>query len=60
MAGYRIVWRDTDSAAWQQARDVGRVTRVTLPVSKDNVVFGVQSVSRKGYASLASYPLPRR
>lgn len=60
VAGYRIVWRDTDTAAWQQARDVGKATRVTLPVSKDNVVFGVQAVSRKGYASLASFPLPRR
>lgn len=60
VAGYRVVWRDTDSATWQQAKDVGRVTRVTLPVSKDNVVFGVQAVSKKGFASLASYPLPRR
>jgi hypothetical protein len=60
VAGYRVVWRDTDSAAWQQAKDVGLVTRVTLPVSKDNVVFGVQAVSKKGYASLASYPLPKR
>ena len=60
VAGYRIVWRDTDSAAWQQAKDVGKTTRVTLPVSKDNVIFGVQAVSKKGYASLASYPLPKR
>jgi hypothetical protein len=60
VVGYRIVWRDTDAAAWQQARDVGAVTRVTLPISKDNVVFGVQALSRKGYASLASFPLPRR
>lgn len=60
VAGYRIVWRETDSAAWQQSRDVGKATRVTLPVSKDNVVFGVQALSKQGYASLASYPLPRR
>lgn len=60
VAGYRVVWRDTDSATWQQFKDVGRATRVTLPVSKDNVVFGVQAVSRKGFAGLASYPLPRR
>jgi hypothetical protein len=60
VAGYRIVWRDTDSAAWQQAKDVGKTTRVTLPVSKDNVVFGVQAVSKKGQASLASFPLPKR
>jgi hypothetical protein len=39
---------------------VGKVTRATLPVSKDNVVFGVQAVSRKGFASLASFPLPKR
>lgn len=60
VAGYRVVWRDTDVATWQQSRDVGKVTRATLPVSKDNVVFGVLAVSRKGYASLASFPLPKR
>jgi hypothetical protein len=60
VAGYRIVWRDTDSATWQQSKDVGKTTRATLPVSKDNVVFGVQAVSRKGHASLASFPLPKR
>jgi hypothetical protein len=60
VAGYRIVWRDTDSAAWQQFKDVGKATRATLPVSNDNVVFGVQAVSKKGFASLASYPLPKR
>ncbi|MDR7298353.1 hypothetical protein J2X16_003716 [Pelomonas aquatica] len=60
VASYRVVWRDTDSAAWQQFKDVGKVGRATLPVSKDNVIFGVQAVSTKGYASLASYPLPKR
>lgn len=60
VVGYRVVWRSTDAAAWQQFQDVGKVTRVTLPVSKDNVVFGVQAISSKGYASLASFPLPRR
>jgi Peptidase family M28 len=61
IAGYRVVWRDTGSATWQHARDVGRVDRVTLPgVSKDNVVFGVQAVSKRGHASLASFPLTLR
>ncbi|MBC7730278.1 MAG: M20/M25/M40 family metallo-hydrolase, partial [Microbacteriaceae bacterium] len=60
VAGYRIVWRATDAATWQQFKDVGRVTTVTLPVSKDNVVFGVQALSKRGFASLASYPLPQR
>lgn len=61
VAGYRIVWRASDAAVWQQSRDVGLVTRATLQgVSKDNVVFGVQALSRGGFASLASFPLPRR
>ena len=59
VAGYRVVWRGTDSATWQHALDVGTVTRVTLPqISKDNVIFGVQALSARGHASLAAYPLP--
>ena len=59
VAGYRIVWRATDSATWQHARDVGRVGRATLDdISKDNVIFGVMAVSARGHASLAAYPLP--
>jgi hypothetical protein len=58
VSGYRVVWRDTDSAIWQHAKDVGRVGKATLPVSKDNVVFGVQALSVRGHASLASFPLP--
>lgn len=61
LAGYRIVWRATDAATWQQARDVGLVTSHRLVgVSKDNVIFGVQAISKAGQASLASYPLPLR
>ncbi|QPF75911.1 M20/M25/M40 family metallo-hydrolase [Roseateles sp. DAIF2] len=60
VAGYRVVWRHPESAVWQQARDVGLVQRVRLPVSKDNVVFGVQALSKGGHASLAAYPLPAR
>lgn len=58
VVGYRVVWRATDSATWQQAKDVGRVGTATVPVSKDNVVFGVQALSARGHASLATYPLP--
>ena len=61
LAGYRIVWRSTDSATWQHAKDVGLVTQFNLAgVSKDNVVFGLQALSKSGHASLASYPLPQR
>ncbi|HEX2013368.1 MAG TPA: M28 family metallopeptidase [Roseateles sp.] len=61
IAGYRVVWRHPESPTWQQARDVGLVTRALLPgLSKDNVVFGVQALSKGGHASLASFPLPAR
>ena len=41
------------------SQDVGRVNQVTLPnLSKDNVIFGVQALSKRGHASLASFPLP--
>lgn len=58
LAGYRVVWRDTTAPLWQNHKDVGNVTHVTLPMSKDNVVFGVQAVDKDGNVSVASYPTP--
>ena len=61
LAGYRVVWRDTTSALWQGAEDVGNVTRyVVKGRSKDNYFFGVQAVDRDGNVSVASYPTPLR
>ena len=60
VAGYRVVWRSLGSPAWQNSQDVAKVGQLRLPVSKDNVVFGVQALSKSGQASLASYPLPLR
>lgn len=58
-AGYRVVWRSTDSAVWQHSRDVGKATRALLEgISKDNVIFGVMALSERGHPSLAVYPLP--
>ncbi len=58
LAGYRIVWRETTAPLWQNHKDVGPVTRFTLPVSKDNVVFGVQALDKDGNVSVASFPRP--
>lgn len=58
LAGYRIVWRDTTAPLWQNHKDVGLVTRYTLPMSKDNVVFGVQAIDKDGNVSVASFPRP--
>jgi hypothetical protein len=58
LAGYRVVWRETTARDWQHAKDGGNVTRVTLPVSKDDVVFGIEAYDRDGNVSPASYPRP--
>jgi hypothetical protein len=61
VAGYRIVWRETTSAYWQNALDVGNVMRHTLTgLSKDNVIFGVQAYDRDGNLSVPAYPKPYR
>jgi hypothetical protein len=60
LAGYRIVWRDTTAPQWQHSQFVGKVATYTMPVSKDNVFFGVQAVDKDGNASVASYPVPAR
>lgn len=60
LAGYRIVWRDTTAAQWQGSQFVGNVTSITMPLSKDNVFFGVQAVDKDGNISVASYPMPAR
>jgi len=61
VAGYRILWRETTSAVWQNALDAGNVTRHTITgLSKDNVIFGVQAYDRDGNLSVPAYPKPYR
>jgi hypothetical protein len=60
LAGYRIVWRDTTASQWQGSQFVGNVTAFKVPLSKDNVYFGVQAVDKDGNVSVASYPVPAR
>lgn len=60
LAGYRVVWRDTTAPLWQGSLWAGNVTRVVVPMSKDNVFFGVQAVDKDGNVSVASYPVPVR
>jgi hypothetical protein len=58
--GYEILWRDTTAPEWQHANAVGNVTRVTVPVSKDNVIFAVRALDAQGHRSLAIVPQPER
>jgi hypothetical protein len=61
VAGYRILWRETTSPVWQNALDVGNVTRHTIAgLSKDNVIFGVQAYDKDGNLSVPAYPKPYR
>lgn len=57
---YEVLWRDTTAPDWEHSKDVGNVTRATLPVSKDNVIFAVCALDAKGHRSLAVTPQPER
>ena len=59
-SGYEVLWRATASPEWENSKDVGNAARVTLPVSKDNVMFGVRSLDADGHRSLPIAPLPER
>jgi hypothetical protein len=58
LKGYEVVWRPTNAPLWTHSFYVGNVTTVTVPLSKDNVIFGVRSVGKNGYKSPATYPFP--
>jgi hypothetical protein len=59
-SGYEVVWRATSSPEWERVEPVGSVTRATLKVSKDNVIFGVRALDAAGHRSLAVVPSPER
>ena len=61
---YEILWRETTAPDWQyaaQAQKLGQAQEaadltVTLPVSKDNVIFGVRACDAAGHCSAAVAP----
>jgi hypothetical protein len=59
-----IVWRDTSAPDWQFHRLVPQAEaekgEYTVPVSKDNVIFGVRACNRAGECSPAVAPIPER
>lgn len=58
--GYEILIRDTTSPDWQWRVDAGRVNEVTLPLSKDNVLFGIRAYNHRGLRSLTAIPIAAR
>ena len=63
-ARFDVVWRATAAPDWQYHQSVpaGDADKgsITLPVSKDNVIFGVRDCNRAGQCSPAVAPLPQR
>jgi len=44
--GYEVVWRETTSPTWTFARDVGSVSTISLPISKDDYFLGSGPIAR--------------
>ena len=65
---YQIVWRESAVNDWQfsapatryPAKDGAAGLAATLPISKDNVFFGVRACDGKGHCSQAVAPTPER
>jgi hypothetical protein len=67
---YQVLWRETGAALWQYfapaekyldtsvGPSASQAIRVKLPVSKDNVIFGVRACDTAGNCSPAVAPLP--
>jgi hypothetical protein len=58
--GYEVLWRATTNPEWEYVQKIGNVTRITLQLSKDNVIFAVRAVDAQGHQSLPAVPLPER
>ncbi len=61
IAHYEVLWRETTAPDWQFVRTVdppaaGAPVTVTLPISKDNVIFGVRAVDAAGHRGLVVVP----
>ncbi len=55
---YEVVWRATTSPDWEQVKSAGKAMQATIPMSKDNVIFGVRAVDDAGHRSLVVLPQP--
>jgi hypothetical protein len=58
--GYEVLWRATTSPEWEHVEKAGSALRITLKLSKDNVIFAVRAVDADGHRSLPVVPLPER
>jgi hypothetical protein len=54
-AGYYLLMRETDQPLWERKIFVTG-TEITVPYSKDNYFFGIQSADDAGHESIAVFP----
>ena len=54
-AGYYLLMRETSQPLWEK-KILVTGNEVTVPYSKDNYFFGIQSVDREGHESLPVFP----
>jgi Peptidase family M28 len=59
-SAYEILWRATSAPDWEHAQALGNVTRTTVKLSKDNVIFAVRAMDNEGHRSLPVVPAPQR
>ncbi len=59
-AGYEVVWRDTTDWQWRHVKDAGNSTELILPLSKDNVFFGVRAYDTDGFRSPVAFTMDSR
>ena len=57
--GYNILMRETSAPHWEKSFFV-KEEKATIPYSKDNYFFAVQSIDGLGHASLPVFPIPIR
>ena len=58
--GYEVLWRATAAQDWEHVQLVVKAVKATIPVSKDNVIFAVQTADDAGHRSLPIVPVPER
>jgi len=57
-AAYEVLWRPTNAPDWTGSKRIDNVETATLPLSKDDYLFAVRSVSAGGARSLSGIPSP--
>ncbi len=57
-AAYEVLWRPTSAPDWTGSRRFENAATATLPLSKDDYLFAVRSVSAGGARSLPGIPSP--